>query len=155
MWGWVVLSGSEPRVPWHLRCQHRLSVDWHHWCTSRKLHLEGNACHINFISAVHPQTIIYLWILFLNMELYWTVLPAELLKQLLIMIFFSGYCQPQLPRPGVRLHQQHSEMWYHIHRSLCSDTQLPSNKVQCFCWTWTLHVVYFHFKRLYPLSRWI
>lgn len=122
-------------MPWHLRCQHRLSVDWHHWRTSRKLYLEGNTCHINFISTVS-----------LNMELYLTNLPAERLKPFLFMIF-SGYRQSQFPRPGVRLHQQHSEMWYHIHRNLCSDTQLSSNKVlyKCFCWTWMLHVVYFLF----------
>lgn len=51
---------------------------------------------------------------------------------LFIRDFISGYRQSQFPRPGVRLHQQHSEMWRHIHRSLRPDTQLSSNKVREF-----------------------
>lgn len=51
---------------------------------------------------------------------------------LFIYDLISGYCQSQFPRPGVRLHQQHSEMWCLIHRSLRPDTQLSSNKVRVF-----------------------
>lgn len=43
--------------------------------------------------------------------------------------FLSGYSQSQFPHPGVRLQQQRSEMWYYLHRRLCSDTQLSNNEV--------------------------
>ena len=35
-------------------------------------------------------------------------------------------------------------MWYHVHRSLCSDTQLSSVKVvyECFCWTCNISLIW-------------
>lgn len=37
----LVFSGTEPGMLRHICCQHWLSVDWHHRCSSWKLHLEG------------------------------------------------------------------------------------------------------------------
>lgn len=36
-------AGIEPRLLWHLPCQHRLSVDWHYRCFSWRLYSKGES----------------------------------------------------------------------------------------------------------------
>lgn len=44
----VVFEGSESRLPWYIRSQHWLPVDWHHRRRSWKLHPEGVKAWIKF-----------------------------------------------------------------------------------------------------------
>ena len=56
---WMLcFSGPEPRMSRRLRSQHRLSVDRHHWCSSRKLHPEGN--DVSAWLYINSQTAEYL-----------------------------------------------------------------------------------------------